>query len=122
MQSGITDLFTAEAVTSTGATARPAGITGADGIQEVGTTVETGDRVGIMDGGIPVQASPQERSPVLPLGQLPHQDPTLSPCPLIHIPILTRIHTPIQHSRLSAGHLPASFSFWENGMTMVLVL
>ncbi|MGX1265216.1 hypothetical protein RKD55_003020 [Rossellomorea marisflavi] len=122
MQSGITDLFTVVAVTPTGAMVRPVGITAVDGMQEVGTTVEIGVRDGIMAGGIPVQVSPQERSPVLPLGQLPHQDHTLSPCPLIHIPILTPIHTPIQHSRLSAGHLPASFSFRENGMTMVLVL
>ncbi|KMK94643.1 hypothetical protein VL03_07430 [Rossellomorea marisflavi] len=115
MRSGIRDPFTAEAVTPTGATARPAGITGADGIQEVGTTVETGDRVGIMDGGIPVQVLPQERSPVWRLGQLHHQDPTQSPCPLTHIPILTRIHTPIQCSRLSAGHLPAFFQFGKMG-------
>jgi hypothetical protein len=113
MRSGIRDPFTAEAVTSTGATARPAGITGADGIQEVGTTVEIGGRVGIMDGGIPVQASPQERSPVLPSGQLPHQDRTLSLCPLI--PILTRILTHIQCSRLSVGHLPAFFEFGKMG-------
>ncbi|KZE48666.1 hypothetical protein AV649_19020 [Rossellomorea marisflavi] len=115
MQSGIKDPSTAEAVTSTGAMARPAGITAADGIQEVGTTVEIGDRVGIMVGDIPVQVLPPERSPVLPSGQLHHQDPTQSPCPLTHIPILTRIHTLIQCSRLSAGHLPAFFQFGKMG-------
>lgn len=77
--------------------------------------MEIGDRVRIMVGDIPVQVLPQERSPVWRLGQLHHQDPTLSLCPLIHIPILTRIHTPIQRSRLSAGHLPAFFEFGKMG-------